>query len=115
MRTSDRFAAALAAILAAMPTTAFAAPDNGTLNIQVENDYFSPDNRDRHYSNGIRFDWLPTPSGPDDEGMIERMARSLPFIGSFDSNERVGWSLGQSIYTPQNLKATQPLPNDRPY
>ena len=115
MRMSGRLAAALAAIIATMPIAASAAPDNGTLSVQVENDYFSPDNRDRHYTNGLRFDWLPAPSAEDDQGFIERLARDLPFIGDMGSAERVGWSLGQSIFTPQNTQATVPLPKDRPY
>ena len=97
------------------PTTVHAEPDNGTLSIQAENDYFSPDNRDRHYSNGLRFDWLPTPSTPGQENWFERTAESIPFVGDADSVGRIGWSLGQSIFTPQNKTATQPLPNDRPY
>lgn len=89
-------------------------PDNGTFGIQVENDYFSPNNRDRHYSNGLRFSWLPAPSAPGDEGWIERQALSLPF-GDPEGVGRVGWSLGQSLFTPQNKKAYNPLPRDRPY
>jgi hypothetical protein len=92
-----------------------AAPSNGTLTIQVENDYFTPDNRDRHYSNGIRLDWLPAPSTTGHPGLIERLARSLPFIGTMGSAERVGWSLGQSLFTPQNTQLSAPIPNDRPY
>jgi hypothetical protein len=94
---------------------AVAAPDNGTLSIEVENDYFSPDNRDRHYSNGLRFDWLPTPSAPGEENWFEQTAESIPFVGDEDSVGRIGWSLGQSIYTPQNKKAYGPIPHDRPY
>src|SRR5579883_369858 len=102
-------------VLQAFGFPAAAAPDNGTLNIQVENDFFSPNNRDRHYTNGLRFDWLPPPSAPDDLGAVERLARSLPFIGDMGSNERVGWSFGQSLFTPQNLKTSAPILNDRPY
>jgi len=94
---------------------AHGAPDNGTLSIQVENDYFSPDNRDRHYTNGLRFDWLPAPSEPGDESWIEQTAEAIPFVGDENSVGRIGWSLGQSIFTPQNKTATAPILNDRPY
>ncbi len=97
------------------PKSAYSEPDNGTLSIQVENDYFSPDNRDRHYTNGLRFAWLPSPSAPGDEDLIERTANSIPFVGSEDSIGRIGWSLGQSIFTPQNKTARAPILNDRPY
>ena len=97
------------------PLTAEAAPDNGTFSMQVENDYFSPDNRDRHYTNGLRFEWLPAPSAPGDESWIERTAESIPFVGDENSVGRIGWSLGQSLFTPQNKTTSAPVLNDRPY
>jgi len=106
---------ALAILAAAVPIAAKAAPDNGTLSIQVENDYFSPDNRDRHYSNGLRLAWLPAPSAPGEENWFEQTAEAIPYVGSDDSVGRIGWSLGQSIYTPQNKTATRPIYGDRPY
>jgi len=93
---------------------AVAAPDNGTLSIEIENDYFSPDNRDRHYTNGLKFGWLPNPSPDGQADWLEQQAKDLP-VGSDDSTGRIGWSLGQSIFTPQNKKAFEPLPRDRPY
>ncbi len=108
-------AALVATMVLSMPAKVYAEPDNGTFSIQAENDYFSPDNRDRHYTNGLRFDWLPAPDAPGDESWIERTAESIPFVGADDSIGRIGWSLGQSIFTPQNKQATQPLPHDRPY
>ena len=103
------------AFVLALPTPRAHAGDNGTLAIEAENDYFSPDNRDRHYTNGLRLDWLPTPSAPGEENWFERTAESIPYVGADDSVGRIGWSLGQSIFTPQNKVATQPLPKDRPY
>ena len=90
------------------------AGDNGTLSIEVENDYFSPDNRDRHYTNGLKFGWLPNPSPDGQADWLEQQAKELP-VGSDDSTGRIGWSLGQNIYTPQDKKAFEPLPHDRPY
>jgi lipid A 3-O-deacylase len=90
------------------------AGDNGTLSLEVENDYFSPDNRDRHYTNGLKFGWLPDPSPEGQADWLEQQAKDLP-VGSDDSTGRIGWSLGQSIFTPQNKKAFEPLPRDRPY
>ena len=108
----------LAAILCSTVISAFpaaAAPDNGTLSMQVENDFFTPGNKDRHYTNGLRLDWLPTPSPADDQGFVERAARALPFIGDLGSAQHVGWTLGQSLFTPQNTQTTAALPKDRPY
>jgi hypothetical protein len=107
--------ASLALLVAASPIPAHAEPDNGTLSIQVENDYFSPDNRDRHYSNGLRFAWLPAASEAGQENWFEQTAEAIPYVGSEDSIGRIGWSLGQSIYTPQNKTTTLPIHGDRPY
>jgi hypothetical protein len=98
-----------------LAVAARAEPGNGTLSIEVENDYFSPDNRDRHYTNGLRFAWLPAPNPGGQEDAIESAANDIPFVGDEDSIGRIGWSLGQSIFTPQNKKAFQPLYHDRPY
>jgi len=108
------YAVAATALVLALPHPHALAGDNGTLSIQAENDYFSPDNRDRHYTNGIRFDWLPNPSAPGEEDWLERQALSIP-LGADDSVGRIGWSFGQSLFTPQNKKAYKPILNDRPY
>jgi lipid A 3-O-deacylase len=107
--------AAIAALAILLPAPAKAEPDNGTFSMQVENDYFSLSNRDRHYSNGLRFSWLPTPSAPGDKSWIEQTAEAIPFVGDGNSVGRIGWSLGQSIFTPQDKTTTAALPNDRPY
>jgi hypothetical protein len=110
-----------ARLLVAMLVVAGAGPaswaqaDNGTLSIEVENDYFSPDNRDRHYTNGLRLAWLPAPDPGGEEDWIESAANAIPFVGDQDSIGRIGWSLGQSLFTPQNKTAYQPILNDRPY
>jgi lipid A 3-O-deacylase len=91
-----------------------AKPDNGTISFQVENDVFAYGNKDRHYSNGLRVSWLPTPD-PGDPGLFERAARSLPFFSRPDYTQRIGWSVGQSIFTPQDKLSSGPLPDDRPY
>lgn len=116
MRTKLSFCIpTVASLLAALaPFPVRAEPDNGTLSIQVENDYFSADNRDRHYTNGLRFSWLPEPDPPGSESWLETQALALP-VGDPDSIGRVGWSLGQSLFTPQNKKAIQPIRGDRPY
>ncbi len=115
IRRLTAFTAATAAAIFAAPAPVRAAPDNGTLSVEVENDYFSPDNRDRHYTNGLRFDWLPAPSPSGDASWFEQAANDIPYVGADDSVGRIGWSLGQSIFTPQDKKAYKPIYRDRPY
>ncbi len=101
--------------LIVLPHGAKADPGNGSFTFQVENDYFSPNNRDRHYTSGVRFEWLPPPSEIGDEGPLETLAKEFPFGGAPDNIGRVGWSFGQSLFTPQNTATAAPQPRDRPY
>jgi len=71
------------------------------ITLQLENDYFG--NTDQHFTNGFRAAWMPS-------------ARSVPqwvidgasFFPLFDpaGKKRVVFSLGQSIFTPDDLSAT---------
>ena len=80
------------------------------ITLQLENDYFG--NTDQHFTNGFRAAWMPS-------------ARSVPqwvidgasFFPLFDpaGKKRVVFSLGQSIFTPDDLSATNLLRDERPY
>lgn len=78
----------------------------------TENDLYAPDNRDRHYTNGLRFGWM---SADDD---VPRWARSLaddlPLLDPA-APHRIGWTLAQAMFTPQDKAASTPILNDRPY
>ncbi len=74
----------------------------GTFNILLENDIFA--GTDRHYTNGLKMSYL---SAPFREGHQED--------GRETADWRVGFHVGQSIFTPNDKDAAQPLPNQRPY
>lgn len=86
--------------------------------LQVENDYFNLFGRtDRDYTNGVRFAWL-SPALPElPDGWTELL--TLPtFFGEKPATSvtrRLGVSLGQNLYTPDDTAAAQPIFNDRPY
>lgn len=96
-------------------------PDGGFITIQTENDLFAKlANTDRHYTNGLKLSWLsgPTTDLPDWLKAIS----TPPLIGLFTNNEnitgtthRVGVSLSQAIFTPDDTDTTAPIPTDRPY
>ena len=46
---------------------------------------------------------------------IHDAGRGVPALGASWSVTKFGYQLGQSIFTPGDLNATQPLKNDRPY
>lgn len=85
---------------------------------QVENDVFnrfSPTDRD--YTNGIRAGWL-SPAITDMPASWVALTTVPTFFGEAPADSvirRFGVSVGQNIYTPDDIFATQPLYSDRPY
>ena len=88
--------------------------EKSTLSFIEENDSFFSSS-DKHYTQGSRASSLSAPLGPG------WRSDSFDFFGplfpsSADQQRRFDWIvLGQSIYTPQNLKLNPPSPQDRPY
>jgi len=83
----------------------------GTWTLLIENDLLS--NSDRHYTNGVNLSWL---SSPDEVPAFAREAASwVPFLLAPDGKRRVGYNVGQSIFTPSDIKIREPQPNDRPW
>jgi lipid A 3-O-deacylase len=64
---------------------------------------------DRHYTQGLEFTFL------DGVSRSTNWITRLPAWGLTVEQHRAGFVLGQSIYTPEDLQATQPIPTDRPY
>jgi len=103
-------AAALLAVLS--PTSAeerTGQPDAVTL--QVENDLFGSGS-DRHYTQGMRFSWLPSPDKVPDwvrDGFL--------LIPGIDAKDRLTFvfAVGQNMYTPEDISRSSPDPADRPY
>jgi len=102
-------AAAAFGILLLAPGVARAA-DAPTFNLVTENDSYISISGDRHYTNGIYLSWTSA-SRP----RAESFAQYLMLPGGKDADWRTGYFLGQAIFTPENLGAFVPPPNDRPY
>ena len=68
---------------------------------------------DRHYTQGIKLSYLHK------DGFFplcsSNIYEGLPEWGFTKKQGKVGYEIGQNIYTPGNLMATSLLPNDRPY
>lgn len=81
-----------------------------TLSLVIENDLFSGD--DRHYTNGLRLSWLtPSDDGPQ---WLQRLAETIPTFLQ-DGKAVVGYAIGQSLFTPDNIDNPDPPLDDRPY
>jgi lipid A 3-O-deacylase len=85
---------------------------------QVENDVFnrfSPTDRD--YTNGVRIGWL-SPAITWLPSSWVALTTIPTFFGEAPSDSvirRFGVSVGQNLYTPENITVSQPIFNDRPY
>jgi lipid A 3-O-deacylase len=81
-----------------------------TFSLIIENDLFGIDNTDKHYSNGVRLSWLS--SATQLHGWLDDAISALTGV---DGTRRVGFALGQNIYTPEDKQSTALVENDRPY
>lgn len=96
------------------PSVARAGDADGTLTVQIENDYFA--GTDRHYTQGLRLSYLaPATRTP-------LWAQRLPDVPAWfgpgtdkRADRRIGVTVGQSIFTPQDVEAVNVVVNDRPY
>jgi lipid A 3-O-deacylase len=104
--------------VAAVPTPTPASP--GQLIAIEENATLSPHGNDRHYTNGTE---LSLSCGPLDDASIFnapiRWLRGSTFLfnrPSAETEDRLDWiMLGQSIFTPEDHRTSNPGLNDRPY
>ncbi|PQA86653.1 lipid A deacylase LpxR family protein [Hyphococcus luteus] len=83
-----------------------AAGEKATWSALVENDYFG--STDKNYTNGVRFGYLSAKGRG--ENFARRFMRASP-----EDETRIGFALGQSIFTPQDTEAFEPLPDQHPY
>lgn len=84
--------------------------ESGTFNFLWENDVIA--GTDHHYTNGVELSYLSIEDHLWD--WFRSGSRLLPGVGE-DDHLRVGLALGQTIFTPDDTVATQPLPEQRPY
>ena len=84
--------------------------DDGILTLQFENDMFG--NKDGHFTHGTRFAWM-APENHVPEWVID----AASYIPLFDesASKRVVFSLGQSIFTPDDISTNTLIADDRPY
>jgi lipid A 3-O-deacylase len=83
--------------------------ERGTFTLLIENDAL--DSSDRHYTNGLKLAWLSSEKIPD---WLRAAGDWLPFF-SPNSRRRYGFSIGQSIFTPEDKETAALITDDRPY
>lgn len=85
--------------------------DAGFFTFTIENDSFGG-NTDKNYTSGVRLAYFDYSAElPWFSGILDR------YVPTFEVNETTSiyYSFGQNLYTPENITARTPDPEDRPY
>ncbi len=96
----------------AQPAGAPVGDPQGVFYFVTENDLYSKDNADKHYTNGLRLGWLSADSGGPE--FLWDLGRYVPLIDA-NARRRMGFVAGHNLYTPQNKIRTDRILDDRPY
>jgi lipid A 3-O-deacylase len=84
----------------------------GAFTLLFENDIFGAQGNDRHYTQGLRFSYLTREERVWD--WVRNGARALPFYPD-GGRIRATYSLGQNLYTPEDISTLDLVEDDRPY
>ena len=87
-----------------------------TFSAYFENDLFA--DSDRNYTNGVKVSWVSsdiTKFIARSRGWLRPVVNRLPFIHGKDRTKNFGLSIGQNIYTPDDISRTDLIADDRPY
>ena len=89
-----------------------------TLFLYFENDIFN--GTDQHYTNALRLTWVSQDlTEYDEDTRLPRwglpLIRKLPLINRPGFQRNIGLSLGQNIYTPEDISRRDLIKDDRPY
>ncbi len=111
-------AATAPAIAQSIPPSATEDERRSIYTIQIENDVFNrlwPSDRD--YTSGVRVGWL-SPAITEMSPGFAALTTVPTFFGEATPDSvirRFALSVGQAMYTPENVFTSQPIYNDRPY
>lgn len=85
------------------------AAERGIFSVQIENDGIV--GQDRHYTNGLQLSYFPLAPLPD------WMQGGLQALGMAVQPDRmaVEYSIGQTIFTPEDIENPAPQPDERPW
>ena len=98
-------------ILLMMPSLALAESER-FFSAQYENDLITPNNRDRYYTNGVQFSLLIKEEPPKPLAFVSKLT---PFYEEGEELNLVKYTLGQKMFTPDDIEIPTLQVNDRPY
>lgn len=93
------------------PSAAFAGPQRDILTLNTENDLYGRGS-DRGYTNGARASLLKV--NPEIPSFVRAIADAVPTIG-INQTTSLFYSLGQNLFTPDDIGKTTLGPGDRPW
>lgn len=96
----------------ALAAASLASAEDGrsTLTVSLENDLFGS-GTDEHYTHGTEITYVSGTYQPD---FLKSFARAMGLYNDGD-DLRVGFSLGQQMFTPSDITVRERIPDDRPY
>ena len=101
----------LAALSPALAQSPVPSPDQrGSFSVLIENDALN--GTDSHYTNGLKLSWVSAENDLPEFG--HWLAKNLPLL-SKRGRKRIGYALGQNMYTPSNISIDTLQSDDRPY
>jgi len=94
------------------------AQERHTFTFSIENDFFTND--DDQYTNGLKLTWsrFGLSSLPDDAWLHKwfyPVIRRIKFDQPAEAEKILSFSIGQSIYTPDDIDTRELIEDDRPY
>jgi len=94
------------------------AVDSGVFSLYFENDLFT--GTDRQYTNGVRLTWISSELKTSQKNSrltrrIYSITKNFFFINKRKFKHFISISIGQNIYTPNDIKLSKPINEDRPY
>ncbi|MEA3487312.1 MAG: lipid A deacylase LpxR family protein [Thermodesulfobacteriota bacterium] len=94
------------------------AQDMSTLTLYMENDFFYK--TDRQYTHGMKLSWIsPDLTDYRDNPLVPAwsypLIECLPFINDPGYQRSISLSLGQNMYTPEEIERSDLVEDDRPY
>lgn len=102
---------AVCALVMALPATLPAADGRGTLNVVFENDRAA--NTDRHFTHGSYASYVTRRGGAPDWAVA--LGEAVPGRLMDKGVDRIGFVLGQDMFTPDDIGRFDLIEGDRPY
>ena len=92
-------------------------PFDKSFTVYWENDSFTDPDDDGDYTNGLKLAWsrIYTPANQNRHSIKRWVFEHLPLMDDPEARRATTFSIGQSIYTPEDTDRTTLVTDDRPY